>query len=402
MSTPRVEINLKKIAHNANTLKSLLGLKGIDVIGVTKAVCGNPNIANTLVKCGIKILADSRIANIKRMRDSGIKAEFLLLRTPTPTQTESVVKYADMSLNSELSVIKMLSKFSVKHNTVHKIILMIELGDLREGIMPSDLNTLIKKILPLKGIKLQGLGTNLACFGGIVPDEEKMEYFSSIARKIDKKFGLTLSFISGGNSANFDWFISTNDVGKINNLRLGESIFLGCETLYRNPIPGLFTDAFTLVAEVIESKNKPSLPYGKISQDASGNVPEFQDQGIIKRAILDIGLQDVLVSGLTPRLNVKILGASSDHTIVDAKANNLKVGNKLEFDLNYGALLSAMTSPYVFKTLVVGRWRFKNIVKLWSKNSGKKNHFFQPSLRKVLCLQGDGANKYTKLFTPPK
>ena len=36
------------------------------------------------------------------------------------------------------------------------------------------------------------------------------------------------------------------NVGKINNLRLGESIYLGCETLHRKPIPGLFTDALTV------------------------------------------------------------------------------------------------------------------------------------------------------------
>ncbi len=351
MSSPRVEIDLKKIAHNAKTLKSLFGSKGIDVIGVTKVVCGNPKIAQAIVKSGINILADSRIENIKRMRGSGVLAEFLLLRTPIPSQAESVVKYADMSLNSELSVIRKLSKFAKQQNTIHKIILMVELGDLREGIIPSDLDSIIKQTLLLEGIKLHGIGTNLACFGGIAPDNKKMEYFSSVAEEIEKKFGLTLSLISGGNSANYNWFVSTQNADKINNLRLGESIFLGCETLIRKPIPGLFTDAFTLVAEVIESNTKPSLPYGTVAQDAFGNVPEFQDRGKIKRAILGIGLQDVLVSGLIPRIDVEILGASSDHIIIDTKNINLKVGNELEFDLNYGALLSVMTSPYVTKKI---------------------------------------------------
>jgi len=147
-------------------------------------------------------------------------------------------------------------------------------------------------------------------------------------------------------------FISTEDIGRINNLRLGESIYLGCETLYRKPIPGLFTDAFTLVAEVIESKIKPSVPNGEVCQDAFGNIPEFQDRGQIRRAILGVGLQDVLVSGLTPGSDIDILGMSSDHIIVDAKEIDLNVGNEVEFSLNYGALLSAMTSPYVMKRYV--------------------------------------------------
>ncbi len=274
MATPRIEINLEKIAHNAKTLKDLYSTKGIDIIGVTKVVCGDPEIADTLIKSGITILADSRIENIQKMRNAGIQSKFLLLRTPSLSQAEAVVKYADISLNSEISVIEKLSKIAIEFNTTHKIILMVELGDLREGLMPSDLDSTVEQILELEGIKLAGIGTNLACLGGIEPDEEKMRYLSSIAQDIEEKYGLNLEFVSGGNSANYNWFTSTKDIGKINNLRLGESIYLGCETLQRKPIPGLFTDAFTLVAEVIESKIKPSVPYGKVSQDAFGNVPE--------------------------------------------------------------------------------------------------------------------------------
>ena len=347
--TPRIEIDLGKIAHNAKTLNKLYGSKGISITGVTKVVCGDPKIADVLVKSGISILADSRIDNIRKMRKAGIQAQFLLQRTPIPSQTELVVRYADVSLNTELSVIKGLSRSAVKQRITHKIILMVELGDLREGLLPSDLENTVKEIIVLKGIEFVGVGTNLACFGGIEPDEEKMEYLSTIVKNIEEKFGLTLEFVSGGNSANYSWFISTKDIGKINNLRLGESIFLGCETLYRKHIPNLFTDAFTLITEVIESKIKPSVPYGNVHQDAFGNTPKFKDRGQIRRAILGVGLQDVLVSGLTPMLDIDILGASSDHIIVDAKQIELNVGNGVSFNLNYGALLSSMTSPYVIK-----------------------------------------------------
>jgi len=176
-----------------------------------------------------------------------------------------------------------------------------------------------------------------------------MEYLSALAGEMEGKFSLKFEFVSGGNSANYGWFMKSQDVGRINDLRIGESIYLGCETLDRTPIPGLFTDAFTLMAEVIESKIKPSLPFGHRGQNAFGHIPDFQDQGPIRRAILGIGLQDVLVSGLTPRLDIDIIGMSSDHIIVDAKQTEQPVGNEVAFDFNYGALLSAMTSPYVFK-----------------------------------------------------
>lgn len=350
MISPRIEINLGKIAHNAGSLRELYKTRGITIIGVTKLVCGDPGIANTLVRSGITILADSRTANISRMREAGVEAKFLLLRTPSLSQAEAVVKETDISLNSEIAVIERLSLFALKHEVIHKIILMVELGDLREGIMPADLEPVVEEVARLGGIELAGIGTNLACFGGIRPDERNMNSLSSIALELEARHGLSFEFVSGGNSANFNWFASTAELGRINNLRLGESIFLGRETLFRKPIPGLFTDAFTLVAEIIECKVKPSLPFGEVCQDAFGNVPSFQDHGPSRRAILGLGRQDVLVTGLVPRRDIRILGASSDHIIVDLEQTGLQVGDEVEFDLSYGALLPVMTSPYVNKT----------------------------------------------------
>jgi predicted amino acid racemase len=327
MATPRIEIDLKKISFNAATLRKLYVSKGIGLFGVTKVACGDPVIADVLIKAGIDTLADSKIYNIRKMRRSGIKAQIVLLRTPSLSQAASVVKYTDISLNSEFSVIEKLSRSALAKNTKHKIIFMVELGDLREGVMPAILLETVERVSHLKGIILAGIGTNLACFGGIKPDKDKIEQLSSLAKDIEDKFKITLEFVSGGNSANYEWFMAAEDVGKVNNLRLGESIYLGCETLHRKPIPGLFTDAFKLVAEVIESKIKPSKPYGDVCQDAFGNVPVFTDKGQMKRVILGIGLQDVLVSGLTPCLDIGILGASSDLLIVDPKEIDLKVGD---------------------------------------------------------------------------
>ena len=311
MATPRIEIDLGKIAQNATTLRELNASKGIGIFGVTKVVCGDPAVADVLTRTGIKTLADSRISNIVRMRQAGVQAEYVLLRAPALSQAESVVEHVDISLNSELSVIEELSSFAVDHNVTHKVILMVELGDLREGMMPADVVEMVEAVNHQKGIVLAGIGTNFACFGGVEPDTEKIEQLSALATEIESRFGMTLEFISGGNSANYDWFMSAKNTGRINNVRMGESIYLGCETLHRKPIPGLFTDAFKLIADVIESKIKPSRPYGNIGQDAFGNLPVFQDRGPIRRVILGMGLQDVLVTGLAPCVDIDILGAKS-------------------------------------------------------------------------------------------
>ncbi|WP_255437683.1 alanine/ornithine racemase family PLP-dependent enzyme [Thalassobacillus sp. CUG 92003] len=350
---PRVDINLDKIAHNVEQLVALYGRKGIEVMGVTKTVCGDPTIAQVFVDKGIRTLSDSRIANLKTMREAGIEARFVLLRTPAMSELDVVVKYADISLNTELAVIQKLSTEALAQNTMHEIILMVEMGDLREGIMPEDVKSTVRKILQMRGVRIVGIGANFACFGGVKPSPAKMNALSQLADDLDTTFGLDLEFVSGGNSANYQWFSTCDDVGRINNLRLGESIYLGRETLEREAIPGLFTDAFTFVSEVIETKVKPSAPYGERGQDAFGNTTTFTDKGLMKRAILGSGLQDVIVTGLTPKSDIEILGASSDHTLIDTKNAPLSPGDEVAFDLDYGALLSVMTSPYVAKKYVI-------------------------------------------------
>nr|WP_299170626.1 alanine/ornithine racemase family PLP-dependent enzyme [uncultured Allomuricauda sp.] len=352
MNLPRIDIDLGKIAHNVQQLKILYGTKGINVIGVTKVIGGDPMIAGVLVKNGIEILADSRISNIIKMRKAGIRAQYLLLRTPALSQVEEVVIHAHISLNSELAVLKKLSEYALRNHIIHKVVLMVELGDLREGIMPSKMNAYVKEVLNLEGLALIGIGTNLACFGGISPDADKMNELSSIAIRLEEKFKITLAMVSGGNSANYNWFTSSKDEGRINSLRLGESIFLGREALRRKPIPGLFTDSFTLMAEVIEAKLKPSQPYGEVYQNANGDIPGFKNKGLMNRAVLAIGTQDVIISGITPKQNITVLGASSDHMLMDNSKTGLKVGDIVAFNLNYSALLRAFNSPHITKNRI--------------------------------------------------
>jgi predicted amino acid racemase len=194
-----------------------------------------------------------------------------------------------------------------------------------------------------------GIGANFACFGGIKPNQEKMNHLSLLADIAQHQFNLKFSIISGGNSANIQWLEDHSTIGNINNLRLGESIFLGVETLYKKPIKGLYQDVFTLVTEVIERNKKPSLPNGEIALNAFGEIPKLEDRGIINRAILGIGQQDIDIDGLIPYLDIDILGGSSDHTILDIKDNDIKVGDLIKFNINYMALLRGMVSPFVKK-----------------------------------------------------
>lgn len=352
MSNPRLEINCDKIHHNARVLFHRLGNKGISVTPVTKVCLGHLDIVQTLIKAGATMIADSRIENIEYMRDSGITLPMMLIRSPMLSQTSKVVQNCDISLNTELAVIKQLSKDANRSGSVHGVVIMIELGDLREGVMPADLEDFIHKMIHLPNIVLKGIATNLACRYGAAPDSDKMSNLSDLADEMEKRFGITLDIVSGGNSANLNWALSNEKKTRINHLRLGEAIYLGCETLYQQKLTGLFTDAITLIAEVIESKIKPSLPWGDLCLNAFDEQQKVLDRGNVSQAILAIGRQDVSIPGLKPPIGVTIVASTSDHLIVETSDSLLTVGQEVRFQLNYSALLSSMSSPFIYKCLV--------------------------------------------------
>lgn len=174
---------------------------------------------------------------------------------------------------------------------------------------------------------------------------------SELADSIEATLGLSIDIVSGGNSANLEWALSGAEIGRINDLRLGEAILLGCETLHRQPIDGLHTDAITLCAEVIEAKVKPSKPSGIIAQTAFGEAPPVTDRGLVTQSILAVGQQDIDPSGLQAPTGINVLGASSDHLILESEELKLSVGTEVTFQLNYSALVRAMTSPFIGKVM---------------------------------------------------
>lgn len=351
MQTPYISIDLKKIEYNTKSIVDLCNKSGISVAGVTKGTLGTPEVANAMLRGGVACIGESRPANIERLMKGGINTPFLLMRSPHKSDIERIVKLADISLNTEYEIIEELSKESIKQEKVHNVIIMVDTGDLREGICPDDLVPMVKDILKMKGVNILGLGTNLTDLNGIIPTYENNKYFVDIAEEAEDKCNIKFKYLSAGNSSSLKLLSSGKLPKRINHFRIGEGILLGRETIYREPFPGTCQDAFELCAEIIEKKTKPSMPIGQAGQDAFGNIPVFEDKGMMSRIILNIGRQDTNFEGITPKNSrLQKLGASSDHLLLDATgADGLKVGDTVAFDVNYAALLAAMTSPYVNK-----------------------------------------------------
>lgn len=353
--TPRLEIYPSRVAENARAIIQLCHSHGIAVAAVGKVVCAHPAIMRVLEDSGADMLADSRLENLEAIRQTGTKLPLMLLRTPTPSRVEEVVRCADISLVSDPETIRKLSTAASAQDKVHKVILMIDLGDLREGIWPTRLDEVLVEILRLPGIVVAGLGCNLACYGGVIPTAEKMQYLINLRDTAQVTHNVALPLLCGGNSANLPLLLTGEMPTPINLLRIGETILLGRNVLDRSPFPDTRQDTFRLVAEIIELEEKPSVPIGQRGQDAFGGTPEFTDRGIRRRAILNIGRQDVVIDNLAAEdSGIIILGGSSDHLLLDVQeaGQTLKTGDEVAFYPGYGALLAASTSPYVNKTVI--------------------------------------------------
>ena len=357
MTTPYLTIDLEKIERNARCIVGLCERHGIEVAGVTKAVCGMPEVAQAMLRGGVTAIADSRLANIHRLRGSGVDTRFVLLRLPALSDVHDSVLSTDVSLNSEPAVLQALSQVAHRLGRQHQVILMVDLGDLREGIWPDSLDPVVRKAIELPGIRIVGLGTNLACFSGVAAGVDNMRRLVALGEQVEQIMGDELRWLSGLNSSALELIASGQLPRRINHARIGEAILLGREALHRKPWPQTCQDAFVLSAEVLELGRKPSLPAGERGEDAFGGRPVFEDRGLRDRALLNLGREDVDVAGirpLDPRL--QIIGASSGYLVVDVTDahGEIRVGDQLDFSLNYAALLAAMTSGYVIKRFQQG------------------------------------------------
>jgi predicted amino acid racemase len=350
-----LEINLGKIEENAGRIVEKCGNLGIEVLGVTKGFSALPRIVRAMSRGGIKKLADARMENIIALRKQHFAQDITLLRIPRLSSVEKVVSFTDCSINSEYKVIKALAEKASVRGISHKIVLMIDVGDLREGVLPEDAADFAEKIVGLTGVTLAGIGTNMGCYGGILPTMHNLNLLLDIKKDIEKEAGIELAIISGGGTSSLKLVEDGSIPHGVNQLRIGEGILLGTDTTHGYVVPWLHQDAFLLRTEVIELKTKPSMPIGETGNDAFGKKPVFIDKGLRKRAIVALGKQDVNIEGLIPLdSTIHILGGSSDHLIVDVTdaAGDISVGDLLTFRLNYQGLLTSCGSKYVKKVYI--------------------------------------------------
>ena len=352
-----IAISRKKLQHNYDFLEDLFSQHKIQWGIVTKLLCGNPMYLKEVIGLGARELMDSRISNLRTIKRIDPDVKTIYIKPPPRRSIRSVVKYADVSLNSDLETMKMLSAEAHKQEKVHQVIIMVEMGELREGVMGDNLVSFYEKVFQLPNIEILGFGTNLNCLYGVMPSRDKLIQLSLYKQIVEEKFEKKISLLSGGTSVTIPMLSKKQVPPGLNHFRVGETLYFGANLWTGKTIKGMKDDVITLKAEIIELIEKPLVPEGNMAENPSGESYEINADDYGKtswRALLDVGLLDISPDFLIPLdKKMEIAGASSDILVIDLGKNPKKyqVGDFIKFKLKYMGALGLFNSDYIIKRL---------------------------------------------------
>jgi predicted amino acid racemase len=355
-----ITLDIKKLKSNFDYLNTLFKKNGIEWSVVSKMLSGNRIYLTELLKFDINQISDSRVSNLKVIKSINPKIKTIYIKPPAKRSISSIVKYADVSMNTEIETIKLLSDEAKKQNKIHEIIIMIELGELREGVLGEDFIDFYESVFKFKNIEVIGIGTNLSCLYGVLPNHDKLIQLSLYEQLIEAKFNRQIPYVSGGSSVTIPLIFQNLLPKGINHFRVGESLFLGTDVYNNTKFKKMHSDVFMLYSEIIELIEKPVVPMGELGTNVEGESIEFDQTNIgetSNRAIIDLGLLDVEADCLElVDKSLKITGASSDMIVIDLDENKkkYKVGGLIEFKLDYMGTLRILNSKYIEKRVKNG------------------------------------------------
>ena len=225
MGYPRILIYPKRIQNNALVLRNACLSAGVTPVAVIKGFNGHPAIVQALIDAGYTCMCGSRLPHLQTIKQKHPHLTTMMLRIPMLSELPKLLQVADISLNSEPAVLRALNDEAAKQGKIHQVILMRDLGDLREGqIDRGAFYSLADLAEQLPKLYLLGIGTNLTCYGSIIPSNENLSELVEDARIIENRIGRKLDIISGGSTSSLPLVFNGKLPAGINQLRLGEAL----------------------------------------------------------------------------------------------------------------------------------------------------------------------------------
>lgn len=350
---PLITINTKKINENFCKMNNLCQSQNKDLMVITKGIRTNKIIINELIKNGAKAIGDTNKINLGNI-DLNIKK---MLMKVTLDLKDLEPKDFDIFYLSDLNILKNIAEKNGSKET--KVIIPIELGELREGIPNNEILQFVKEALKIKNVNLLGISANFGCLAGLIPNLDKYNMLISIHEKIRREINYEFQIKSIGGTIVYD-SLQLGEVPKeINHIRMGEAIFTGQNTSMNSTISGLNRDTFILSGEIIELSYKDTDICGEYGFNAFGNslntMSSLLKRGKRKRAILNFGFLAELSHKLQALdKNICVVGNSYDFTVIDLEDSekDYKVGDKIEFYIDYSILYYSMLLPEINKVIL--------------------------------------------------
>jgi len=61
----RIEVDCERLRRNTETIVEMCAARSVEVVGVTKACLGHPDVAPAMRAGGVSMLAESRLDNVR-------------------------------------------------------------------------------------------------------------------------------------------------------------------------------------------------------------------------------------------------------------------------------------------------------------------------------------------------
>lgn len=322
-------VDLAGIRQNTAAVVASLRERGLRLVAVTKGCLGDGRVAQAMLDGGAAAIADTRDANLRRLRAAlpGVELHRIYL-PPLSDDFES----GDVTYISSLEGARAVAARAPAGGR-RRLVLMLETGDYREGMIEQGLEQVAHAVTGDPRLELAGVATNYACFqGGADGIRDSVEAVAAAARRLRAR-GWDTPSVSAGNSSVLALVRAGERLPpEVTELRCGEALLLGQDALLYQPLPGCRQDACTLRVEVLEGYTKP----------ASGATA--------RRLVLGVGLQDVGSGALRfVEPGIRDLGRSSDYLVagIDAGGADVGPGDHVDMVPSYTALVAAWTSPFV-------------------------------------------------------
>lgn len=360
-------VNTDKIISNIKSINSFLSEKNVQWSLIPKVLCGNEDVLSVIldkkVVKDIHSIGDSRISNLRAVKNVNKDLVTMYIKPPAIPLVPEIVEVADISLNTSIDTIKAIEDECIKQDKFHKVIIMIEMGELREGVMRDKVVEFYEYIFNLTRVEVIGIGTNLGCMYGIEPTYDKLIQLSLYKELIEAKFKKKMEVVSGGSSINLPMLNSGRIPKNINHLRIGEAVFFGTSPLDEKQFMDLHTDVFVYKGNIIEMEEKETIPDGVMTTGNIGHTGDMEAVGsadeIVKthKAIVDFGILDVDFNDIAAKDDkLKFVGTTSDMTVYEIPKFKNKptynVGDTIDFSATYMGVAKLMNSKFIEKIIV--------------------------------------------------